>query len=224
MMRATLLMLLLLIAACGSSGPGRDEIKHAPMRELFPPLMRGEAAPDASSAEKTETPAARAEQAKAPELTRWPLVISTADVTFQVYEPVVDAWRDNRLTFHALIIARAGRQKPALGSAVMTAQTEGDRGDGIVGLRALEVADAAFQTQAMTNAWGGMLRKALPQNIRTLQRSRLEFGLSIVQARERAAAAATIEVPHIVISQRPAVLVYIDGDSEGLHLPYRMRA
>ena len=215
MIRSTYLLavLLPLMAACGSSGPKQEAAKRAPMRDLFPPVARGDPIPDPSAPPKTESPAPPQEAATPPvEATGWPVTVASGNVTFQIHQPVLDAWRDNQLTFHSLVVGAAGGQKQMPGAALMTAKINDDRSAGTIVLRDLQVTDVRFPDQAMTAAWTPLLRKVLPENIKSVQRSRLESGKSAIQARERAAATATVAVPRIIISQKPAVLAYIDGE------------
>jgi hypothetical protein len=213
MIRGTFLLVILLpfIVACRSGDTRHEGVERTPMRELFPPLKKGDPIPDPSAAPAIEPQVPAPAAAKPPEATRWPVTIASANVTFQVYEPVLDAMRDDQLTFHSLVLARAVGQKPVPGSVLMTAKTEGDAADGAVALRELQVTDVAFQSQAL-KAWDTVLRRALPENIHSVQRSRLESAKSVLEARERAAATAVVAVPRIIISQKPAVLVYIDGE------------
>jgi hypothetical protein len=217
MTRATCLLVLLLpvLAACGSNSSRREEIKRAPMRELFPPVVAGQPSADAATAPATQPPAPPQVPANQtpPDNTRWPVSFAAEGVTFQVYEPVLDAVRDDQLTVHSLVLAQPAGQKQAVpGSVLMTAKAQADRGAGLVVLRDVQVTDARFQAEAMTHAGASLLRKALPENVRTVQLSRLESGMSIVQAHERSASATNVAVPRVIIAQQPAVLVYIDGE------------
>src|SRR5262249_44394202 len=76
----------------------------------------------------------------------------------------------------------------------------------------VQVTGARFQPDAGASEWLSLLRKSLPENVRTVSLNRLESGLSVVQASQRAASAGSITAPRIIISQNSAVLVYIDGE------------
>jgi hypothetical protein len=76
-----------------------------------------------------------------------------------------------------------------------------------------EVLGVSFPAAAdKTQAWHEFLRFAVPPKIKTLPLATLESGQKIAQARKQAAAAAEVPVPRIIVSNRPAVLAYIDGN------------
>jgi hypothetical protein len=99
------------------------------------------------------------------------------------------------------------------GSVLMKASAEVDSGAGVVKLVDLEMLGENFPPGVdKTQAWQEFLRFSLPPKIKTVGLARLESGKAVVQSRQAAALAATRTAPKIIISEKPAVLVYIDGD------------
>src|SRR4051812_6249800 len=216
MIRRMVLLLLVVpvVAACMSKSATRDEVKSGKMHDVFPPAVRESAAagPAGAPATQSATVAPEPEQSAPAESAHWPLAVSAGGVNFQVHEPLLDAWHDNRLTAHSLVLAQPGGQKQNVpGTVLMTATTQVDRAAGTVALREMQVTGSTFSADPATAPWTTLLRKALPENIKTVGLARLDSGRSIVQARERAAATASVPAVRIIVSQKPAVLVYIDG-------------
>ena len=141
-------------------------------------------------------------------------MVSAQNVTFEVHEPLPEAWADGLLTARCVVVAQpAGPLQPVSGAALIKAVTNVDAATGIVALSDLEVKNASFPGPLdQSAAWHEQLRELLPGKIKTVALARLESGQAVVQARQKAGAAAAVEVPRILISEKPAVLVYIDGD------------
>jgi hypothetical protein len=145
----------------------------------------------------------------------WPLALSSDNVAFQVHEPLVESWQDGVLTARSLVVARpAGQQKPVNGLVVIKGITQVDAAAGIVSLQDLEVKGTSFSAPATTTqGWQEFLRFSLPDKIKTIALARLESGQAVLKARQQGSAAAVdVAAPLIIVSERPAVLVYIDGD------------
>jgi hypothetical protein len=210
--RAVLLVLLVpLLVACGSRNNKQDPSPRAQLHELFPP--KTSAAPATAKPAPATQPRAAAPGSSAAGATAWPVTITAQNVTFEVHEPLADAWVDGVLIARSLVLAApAGQQKSVPGSVLMKAATQVDAATGLVTLRDLAVMDASFPDAPDKGAaWHEVLRPLLPERIKTVGLARLEAGKTIVQARERASSVA-VPVPRILISEKPAVLVYIDGE------------
>lgn len=146
--------------------------------------------------------------------TAWPLVLSSDNVAFQVHEPLVESWQDGVLTARSLVVAQPpGKKPPVNGLVVIKAVTEVDAAAGVVSLQDLEVKGTSFSAPAdTTQGWQEFLRFSLPDKIKTVSLARLESGQAVVKARQQGSSAVDIAAPLIIVSERPAVLIYIDGD------------
>jgi hypothetical protein len=215
--RILLLALVAILVSCRSHTAATDPARPGPVREIFP-SQAVEVAPAAPVVAQS-APAA-APQIKAPVdpasliATSWPLTVSADDATFVVHEPLVETLEDGVMTARSLVLAQpAGPDRPVAGSLLMKAIAEVDTASGLVSLVDVQVLDASFPTTPdRIQAWQEFLRSSLPGKVKTMQLTRFESGRSIVQARQRASAAVPMTAPRILVSERPAVLVYIDGE------------
>jgi hypothetical protein len=214
--RAFLLaVLVLLLAACATEGANKVTDDTGPIHDLFPPQAgvspAGAAAKRPETAAKTGAPTLVAAAAGA---TVWPLLLTYEGTAFRVHEPVVETVNDGILTARSVVTAQAsGQGRMALGSMTMKAVAEVDSAAGMALLADTEVLRVSFPPGVdTTQAWQEFLRFAAPPKIRTVPLATLESGRKVAEARQRAAAAATAPAIHIIVSERLAVLVYIDGD------------
>jgi len=196
-LRALIPCVLLLLAACASQGTNKvtdDAGPAGPMHEMLPPQA------SASSAE----PAAAA----------WPLLLNHEGTAFKVYEPIVDTLNDGILTAHSVVTALAwGQARLGVGSVTIKAVAEVDRAAGMATLLNTEVLRVSFPTDVDNpQAWQEFLQFAVPPKIKTITLATVESGRQIAQARQRASAAATAPAIRILVSERPAVLAFIDGE------------
>src|SRR5262245_6138416 len=226
--RAILLALFVLpLVACGSKNPKPDANPPPPvagqMRDLFPPQpTKPRPAPGAaSSTPAVQSPAApppsaaapaAAAAAAAPGATQWPLKLPSEGVMFEVHEPVADSWIEGILAGRVLVVAQTPALQPVNGFVTFKAITQVNEAAGVVALQELEVRETSFSAPAeKTQGWQEFLRFALPDKIKTVSLKRLEAGQAEAKARQNRAA-GSVPVPRIVLSEKPAVLVYIDGE------------
>ena len=155
--------------------------------------------------------------------TTWPISIPGPGVTLEVHEPIVDAWNDGILNARSLVLAKPnGAGKVAQGTATIQAAGEPDQAAGVLKLLDPDVINVVFpQAQGAEPAeWGEIVRAMLPKQIQTISLAHVQAGQSAVQARQQAAASAAPEdPPRIILSQTPAVLVYIDGPPRFVPIP-----
>jgi hypothetical protein len=220
---------LTILAACGSKkqipfDPGQMHELNLPRQPKAPEVAAAQPSPAEQS-----PPAAQPSDATPPKpgtlpppslgtvastTTVWPLTLSSENVTFQVHEPTVESWQDGVLIARCLVVAQPpDKQPPVNGLVVIKGITEVDAGAGIVSLQDLKVTGTEFSGAAdKTQGWQEFLRFALPDKIKTASLASLQSGQDVVKARQQASAATDITAPNIIFSEKPAVLVYIDGD------------
>ena len=194
-------------APSSSATQSSSDTQAPPAAQTTAPAQPSEEKPGAAA-----LPPASLETAAA--ATAWPLTLSSDNVSFQVHEPLVESWQDGVLTGRLLVVAQPpGNSPPVNGYAVIKAITLQDAQASMVSLKDLEVKGTGFDAPAeKTQGWQEFLRFALPDKIKTISRTRLESGQAVAKARQQAGGAADISAPLIIVSERPAVLVYIDGD------------
>jgi hypothetical protein len=146
--------------------------------------------------------------------TVWPLMLSSENVTFQVHEPTLESWQDGVLIARCLVVAQPpDKQPPVNGLVVIKGITQVDAAAGIVSLQDLKVKGTEFSAPAeKTQGWQEFLRFSLADQIKTVSLASLQSGQDVVKTRQQAGSAADIAPPAIIFSEKPAVLVYIDGD------------
>ncbi len=155
--------------------------------------------------------------------TTWPIAIPGPGVTLEVHEPIVDAWNDGILNARSLVLVKpAAAGKVVQGSAVIQAAGEPDQAAGVLKLLDPDVINVIFPSVqgAEPAEWGEIVRAMLPKQIKTMSLANVQAGQSVATARQRAAAAPPPDdPPRIIVSQTPAVLVYIDGPPRYVDIP-----
>ena len=210
--RAALLALAVpVLASCGSKSVKQEQAPPPEqLHSLFPQQAATPQAPPAQAGAAKQP--ATAVPAPAAATTSWPLMLTSEDVRFQVHEPLLDSWRDGVLAAGSLVVAESTAQKSVNGWVAIKALTQVDSASGVVVLQDLEVTGTSFSGPAeATQAWQEYLRWTLPDKIKTIALSRLESGQAVARARQQSAA-VSVKAPNIIISEQPAVLVYIDGE------------
>ena len=221
--------------------PGQMHELNLPRQSNVPPPAAGAAAPataqapapsDQSPAAAQPTPAAEPSPGTLPppslgataaagtaasaasNTTVWPLVMTSENVTFQVHEPTLESWQDGVLIGRCLVIAQPPGKEPSVnGLVVIKGITEVDAAAGLVSLQDVKVKGTEFSAPAeKTQGWQEFLRFAVADKVKTVSLASLQSGQDAVKARQQAGAATDITPPNIIFSEKPAVLVYIDGD------------
>jgi hypothetical protein len=148
-------------------------------------------------------------------ITRWPLTLRASGSVLEVHEPIVDTWNDGIVTARCLVLAQTSDvAAPVQGTAVVQAAGQIDSASGVVTLLDPQVLDVRFQAQGAASAnWANVVRTVLPGMMQTFSLPRLQAGQAAAQARQQGAAASAPPdaAPRILVSETPAVLVYIDG-------------
>jgi len=145
----------------------------------------------------------------------WPRVAQSASGTVTIYQPQVDAWQGNTLSFHAAVSIEApGAKSTVFGVAFVTARTQVDKEDQLVTLDAFTVTRVRFPSiPDSQSAYLALLRGEVPKAARTISLPRLTASLQIVNDKSRAQSAPVKNAPPaILFSTVPAILVLIDGN------------
>ena len=159
------------------------------------------------------TPAAAA--AAAPDLPPdpWPRKVQALGRTLLVYQPQVESWQDNQLKLRsAVAIQSAGSKDDAFGVIQAEARTQVDREQRMVVLQDLTITKADFPTLSeLAKTLAADVDKEFSSQLRIIPLDQLEASLGIAKADPGGAVAVQNPVPRVIVSQRPAILVPIQG-------------
>ncbi len=147
----------------------------------------------------------------------WPVQVTDNGRTFLIYQPQVDKWENNRLEGRSAVSVRndaSGQQN--FGVAYFSARTELDQGSGTVTVRDAVVGKADFPalaTGAGADDYLPLLRAQFASRSWQVAQDRLQSDMEIDKyARQSAQQPLRNDPPRILFSERPAVLVPIDGN------------
>lgn len=142
----------------------------------------------------------------------WPVKFESGNASYVVYQPQFDKWENNRLEGRsAVAVTKAGADSPEFGVVWLSAQTRSNAGT--VTISGLSVTKADFPADS-----GGSgdrvaaMREQLGARTWRVAQERLQNDLEIDKVASRSAAQPVRnDVPQILFSQEPAILVPIDG-------------
>lgn len=213
------------LAACASKPAEESRVEPAPVRDLF--AERGVAAPSpapaaapasavtnaTSAATNATSAAAVATPASVPAPVDRPFTLTSEGTTFEVHPPMVDSWDGGIFTGRSVVVAQPPSPAQSVaGTVTLKAVTQVNSAAGVASLVDTEALGVSFPAGVdKTQAWQEFLRFAVPPKMTALPLTQLESGRGVAQVRQTAAA-ADVTAPRIVVSERPAVLVYIDGN------------
>ncbi len=166
---------------------------------------------DEAADEVSEQPA----QADSPVASPWPVQVTDNGRTFLIYQPQVDKWENNRLEGRSAVSVRndAGGQQN-FGVVYFSARTELDQGGRTVTVRDATVSKADFPAvSGGADDFVSVLRAQFATQSWQIAQDRLQSDMEIDRlARRSAQQPLNNDPPRIVYSDRPAVLVPIDGN------------
>ena len=147
----------------------------------------------------------------------WPMQVTDNGRTFQIYQPQIDKWENNRLEGRSAVSVRneaSGQQN--FGVVYFSARTEVDPGSRTVTVRDAVISKADFPVVAGGNGvddYLSVLRPRLAAQSWRVAQDRLQSDMEIDRlARQSARQPLKNDAPRILYSERPAVLVPIDGN------------
>lgn len=163
---------------------------------------------------------------RSPTESPWPVRFSGSDGEFVVYPPRFAEWRNGILRGSAAVsVQPRDADQASFGMVWISAHARHDAPARTVGVSDVEVEKADFPAvPERNNEYAQALRENLAAKAWTVTQERLESDMSIDRAaRQARSQPLNNNPPRIVLSQRPAVLVPIDGspvlrDVEGTQL------
>jgi hypothetical protein len=145
----------------------------------------------------------------------WPKTAKLGGVTYGIYEPQLDSWNYYEYAAHAAVsVLAAGAKEPVFGVIWVTARSLVDRQNRSVELVGLAVTKVNFPSApAEAVQYQKDFQALLTKKTATLPLDRLKSQLAIEGAEKKAKAVPVKnDPPRFVFSDKPAVLVLVDGD------------
>ena len=149
---------------------------------------------------------------------RWQLAaeIDSGGNHLVIYQPQVDAWKDNRIEARSAVIVTRKKEDPAqiFGTVTISARTEIDKETRLVEFEGITIKDANFPSaSSLQSSLLKAVRESVPSWPRAVSLDRLEADLEISQADTKAESITLKnDPPRILLSKTPAVLILIDGE------------
>jgi hypothetical protein len=144
----------------------------------------------------------------------WPRVMAAGDLQVTVYQPQVESWSGNKIRSRAAVSIKTGASPlPTFGVVWLSARTEVDRENRLVTLNDIEVETASFPSQpARSEEFAAAIREHMPKGGVFVALDRLQASLAASEAESKhPAVEVRNDVPRILFSTTPAVLVLVDG-------------
>lgn len=151
---------------------------------------------------------------RAPTDNGWPRVIKSDDLQITVYQPQVESWTADHLRSRAAVVVQTTASAlPSYGIVTFTARTEVDRENRLVTLADIRVEATTFPSEPdRSEELAADIRHAMPTDGVYIALDRLEASLAVTRAESRHPTVhVRNDVPRIVLSETPAVLVLVDG-------------
>ena len=142
----------------------------------------------------------------------WPRGVDLGDAQVLVYQPQVNSWTDNQLSFRAaLAIKPTGAKAETFGVIFATTRTQVDKVLRTVTFENLKISKIDFPTLPNRGAaYATELETQFAASIRTMSLDRLESSLALAGIKPPTVAVQN-NPPWIIVSYAPAILVPIDG-------------
>jgi hypothetical protein len=145
----------------------------------------------------------------------WPKTITQGGATYTIYQPQLDSWDMYHIEAHAAVsVLTAGAKDPVFGVIEIGAVTEVHRLLRSVDFKDITVQKATFPSVPDKAAqYRQAFQAILAKGPSTMSLDRLEAALAVEGAEKKARAVPVQnEPPKFVFSERPAILVLVDGE------------
>ena len=145
----------------------------------------------------------------------WPREILSQEETITIYQPQIESFQGNALSARAAISFLPNDQdEPVFGAVWLNCRVTTDRTSRIVKLEDVTVKQLRFPTgtDAETARISATLEKQMPRLELTFSLDLLLESLETAQKEKETARELEVAPPKIIVMNRPAVLVMIDGD------------
>jgi hypothetical protein len=144
----------------------------------------------------------------------WPREVTKDGATLTYYQPQIDDWKDYKeLTGRLAFSLTPKGGKPALGVASLKAKTQTDKDAGLVVIKSIDVVDTRFPSldSASLKPMDKLFRQLFPTAGMTVSLDRIAAGVERGKSEGKPVPVKT-EPPPIFVSEKPAILLFVDGD------------
>jgi hypothetical protein len=145
----------------------------------------------------------------------WPRQLTSKGMTAIIYEPQIDSWDGFNLNAHAAVSVKSTvKSVPVYGVVTFTAHTLVNKSERIVTLEDTRVTDAKFPSaEDRAHDFLPVVQLAAKKRVKLLALDSMESALSAVDnPKTNASLPVNNTPPQVILANKPAVLVYIDGD------------
>jgi hypothetical protein len=144
----------------------------------------------------------------------WPRTFTNGATSFAVYQPQIEAWKDNKFEARAAVaVTTAPSKQPAYGVVWFAARTEIDKSARLVTLTDCVITKVSFPTSPERAAAYQSILQAQVKAGQVIALDRLLAELAITQARTSSLGhQLKHDPPEIFFSTQPAILILIDGE------------
>src|ERR1700757_3741022 len=153
---------------------------------------------------------------KAPDVS-WPRELDRGDEKIFMYQPQLESWKDDEIRAYAALSVVKGKHKDKgtkYGVVWFTARTEVDKVNRQVTLDDFQITKLQFPTmKEREDEFRSLLQAKLPGKTKVVALDRLQAALIANQSVDSPIRALPVnnDPPEIIFSEKPAVLVLIDG-------------
>jgi hypothetical protein len=144
----------------------------------------------------------------------WPRTIIAGSVTNIVYAPQVDSWDGHTLLGRSAVAVQTGAQpQPTYGVVTLKAVTLVNKTAGLVSLDNIQITGGDFpSSRTNTSLYVRALREKFPKHLDGLPLDQLESSYVVPPQKLKGPSQALNNTPpKIIVSTKPAILIYIDG-------------
>lgn len=156
-----------------------------------------------------------AEPAAPPDPDPWPRVIEKAPHTVKIHPPQVESWDGRQLMAQSAVeVIEKGQESPTYGVVDFQVRTRVDKEARLVVIDEFQSLSASFPARPEAESkLLGFLQQRFQDHVKVVSLDRLETALTVAEQRARAEPVQVAnDPPAIVLSETPALLVYVDGE------------
>gem|GEM_PF-112548 len=144
----------------------------------------------------------------------WPRTFKDGTATLLVYQPEIEKWDGyNFQARFAVSVQDAGQPAPTFGVVWVTANSNVDKGEGIVTLSNLKITKTNFPTEPASAAkYQAFLTAQIESKTIPIPLAQIDNRFALGQALKKVAAQPVKNTPpNIIFSDEPALLILVDG-------------
>jgi len=144
----------------------------------------------------------------------WPRVIFRGGVTNTIYQPQLVSWDYYTLkAVSAVAVQARGEPQATFGTINLTIRTRVDRAQREVFFENIQIPQAFFPSaSAQARTYLATFRSLIPKAVKSISLDRMEAGLAILEARQKASGQPLRNDPPVILfSTKPTLLIAVEG-------------